>query len=507
MLKNIIANFFGRFWSILSNYLFIPLYISFLGIESYSVISFSLILVGIMGILDAGMTATLSREFANSTKDVVTKQRTLSTFEIIYFCISIVIVLLFFVGAEIIATEFIEVSSISHSDVVTVIKILGIGIALQMIANFYMGGLLGLGHQVSANILQIVWGIFKNGLVIVLIWYLPSITYFFWWQIVVTLFYVIALRYFLLKKLLENDTKMRFKWEWDSAILKNTWRFAGGMLLISLVAVINTQLDKLAISKLLPLAELGYYTLAVALAQGLVVITSPIAMATLPKFTSLYSESKISEASDIFYHTFNMVAVIVFSFASILVLFSFKILYIWTGNMELSIKSENYTPIFAVGSAFLSMQVIPYNIAIANAYTRFNNIIGLASILFTIPAYWISVKYYGAQGAAISWMVFQVAITPIYIYLIDKKFLVGHTTVNLLWRSVLLPILVSITISGTLYYFIPMTGHRLYDLLLIGTLTMITLVGCGAIALSTKNKVFFLNILRKIKNLRFSKSY
>lgn len=448
-----------------------------------------------MSLLDAGMTATLSREFADSTKDVGTKQKTLSTFEIIYFGISILIVLLFLAGAEIIATEFIVVSSIPHTDVVTVIRILGLGIALQMLANFYMGGLLGLEHQVSANILQILWGIFKNGLVVVLIWFFPFIVFFFWWQIIVTLFYVIALRYFLLKKLLENDTKVRLKWEWDKGILKNTWRFAGGMLLISLVAVINTQLDKLAISKLLPLAELGYYTLAVALTQGLVVITSPIAMATLPRFTSLYSESKISEASDLFYHTFNIVAVIVFSFASILVLFSFKILYIWTGNMELSSKAENYVPILAIGSAFLSILVIPYNVAIANAYTRFNNVLGLAGIFFTIPAYWISVKYYGAQGAAISWMIFQVAITPIYIYLINKKFLLGYSTLQLLWVSVVVPILVSSAICGTLYYFIPMTGHRLYDLLLIGIFSIITLVCCATIALTKDNKLLLFQIL------------
>ena len=73
MLKNIVANFVGRFWSILSNFLFIPLYIHYLGFESYSVISFTLVVAGLMAILDVGLTATLSREFAR--KDTASDEK------------------------------------------------------------------------------------------------------------------------------------------------------------------------------------------------------------------------------------------------------------------------------------------------------------------------------------------------------------------------------------------------------------------------------------------------
>ena len=55
MKKNIIANVIGKFWSILSGFLFIPLYIKFLGFESYSIISFTLIIAGIMAVFDAGL--------------------------------------------------------------------------------------------------------------------------------------------------------------------------------------------------------------------------------------------------------------------------------------------------------------------------------------------------------------------------------------------------------------------------------------------------------------------
>ena len=67
MTKNIIANFIGKIFASLSIF-FIPLYISCLGFESYSIISFTIIISSLLIILDSGLTSTLSREF--SRKDI-----------------------------------------------------------------------------------------------------------------------------------------------------------------------------------------------------------------------------------------------------------------------------------------------------------------------------------------------------------------------------------------------------------------------------------------------------
>ena len=72
MFSNSIANLLGKFWGALSNFIFLPIYISLIGIENYSIIAFTLILTSIMSILDVGLTSTLSRELAsdkNSKKE------------------------------------------------------------------------------------------------------------------------------------------------------------------------------------------------------------------------------------------------------------------------------------------------------------------------------------------------------------------------------------------------------------------------------------------------------
>ena len=61
---DIIANYVGKFWTAILNILLIPVYIKFLGIESYGLIGFFASLTAVIGILDLGIGNTMNRELA-----------------------------------------------------------------------------------------------------------------------------------------------------------------------------------------------------------------------------------------------------------------------------------------------------------------------------------------------------------------------------------------------------------------------------------------------------------
>ena len=111
MKKNILANFIGRLWGILSTFLFIPLYIQYLGFESYSFISFTLIIAGLMAVLDAGLSATLSREFARIDTTHDEKIRIFRTLESSYFIIVIACIILVVSLSGIIADNWLKLNS------------------------------------------------------------------------------------------------------------------------------------------------------------------------------------------------------------------------------------------------------------------------------------------------------------------------------------------------------------------------------------------------------------
>ncbi len=475
MKKNIIANFIGRFWSVLSNFLFVPLYIHYLGFENYSVISFTLVIAGVMSILDGGLTATLSREFASKQNSNVEKERIFQTLEACYSFVVLLSILIVILFSDRIASNWLNLNNISPQKVSYYLKIMGFGVGFQVLARFYMGGLLGLEHQIKANILQIGWGVIRNGLVVIALIFIPTLKMFFIWQTASTIIYVVVLRFYLIEVLSNNRTFFLLP-KISKNILSKVWKFAAGMLLIAIVAGLNSQLDKLFISKLLSIETLGYYTLAFALSHGLVVLVSPVSIAMLPRFTALYTENKNREAAFLFHKTFLLIAIVVFSFAVNLVFNAKEILWIWTGDMNIANEAFLFIMPLTVGMAMIAFQVIPFNIVVANGNTRLNNYIGIVSLLLTIPGYWIMVKQYGAIGAAITFCIVQTFITTIYLYFVNRLFLKTKSISAIYFKDILLPAIITVAIAWPLSQLEWFINNRLLSLIWIGLITMLTII-------------------------------
>lgn len=499
MLKNVIANFVGRFWSILSNFLFIPIYISLLGFESYSLISFSLVIAGVMAVLDAGLSATLSRELARSDLSFKEKFRIFGTLETIYFLIAFVAVLLVFFSSSRIASDWVTSKVYSSEEISVFVKIISFDIGFQLLIRFYLGGFLGLEQQIKSNVIQVAWGITRNGLVLLVLFFVPSLQAFFLWQAASTILFVLFAGLLLRKQINGKYSFSIRKIEKD--VLKRTWKFASGMLLISIVAALNTQMDKLIISKLLPLESLGFYTLAVSLSMGIVVIVNPISVAILPRLTNYFTGNRIDDAQHLFKKVNMIVSILVFSLMAIMIYFSYELIFIWTGDSNIAIKASPFLPIIAIAVSMLSLATIPYNIAIANGNTKLNNIIGILSLLITLPGYWLATNFYGAIGAAYIFCLVQSIITIIYIYLINKKYFGVKNLKILFFKPMVLPLIFCLGL-GYLFSFIPefFKEDRFFSLVWIMGSTFFTF-GISLLIFIPRNELIqFVTQLRYIKN-------
>lgn len=467
MKKNILANILGRFWGILSNFLFIPLYIKFLGFESYSVISFTFILVGLMLILDGGLTATLLREFSRKDKDRLNKISIFKTLESFYFILSLVGILLVIVFSNYIANHWINTDHIEKDELSIILKIFGVELGFQLLFRFYMGGLLGLEKQVKANVYQLLWGICRNALVVVVIYYYPSLEVFIIWQAVSTILFTLFLRMSLLKSF--DLSRWTFSFEIDKKIIKDIGGFAGGMLLIAIVSAVNTQLDKLTISKFLDIENLGYYTLAVSLSQGLVLLVNPLLTAILPTLTGLFSENKVKESLELIKNSGLFISILVFSFLSHLIINSEKMIWIWTGNVHIAQEASPLLKIISVAYAMIALQMLPYNVAIANGYTKINNVLGIISLFVIIPGYFIFIQKYQSIGGAYVFCIIQIVTMFLYAYLINNKFMKFNYLFEIIIKQIFIPIVI-ISLITFVFSLIPifLGKNRIFELIWIG---------------------------------------
>lgn len=493
MFKNIIANFAGKFWGVLSGFFFIPLYIHYLGFESYSVISFTLVISSVMAILDVGLTATLSREFARADIEIYEKRLVFKNLEFLYLILMMVSIGSLFFSANFIIENWIHLKMYSPKEVAFFLKVISFDIGFQLLFRFYIGGLLGLEKQVRANMYQILWGILRNGCVVFVIIYEPTLKMFFLWQTISTIIFTIILKV-VLERSLNGFYSFNFSPKIEKIVFKNMWRFAGGMFLIAFVAAINTQMDRIVISKMLSVESLGYYTLAISLSQSILQLVNPIATALLPRFTAQYSCNKNEEVSVLFNKVSLVVSILVFSIMANLMFFASDIIWIWTGNRELAQKSSLFIPVLAFAYAMLSLQVIPYYIAIANGYTKLNNILGLSSLFITLPGYWFGVQIYGSIGAAYVFCFIQTISTFIYFYFINKKFIKSKIVRAIYFKQILFPLSLTLGICF-MFSLIPIfTGNdRILSLIWIGLSTILTF-GVTILVLVDKSEVRRINI-------------
>ncbi|OWP85196.1 hypothetical protein BWK59_01245 [Flavobacterium davisii] len=475
MRRNIVANLFGKFWSIFSNFIFIPLYIKYLGFESYSIISFSLLITGVMAILDGGLTATLSREFSRRDYTDEYKFRIFRSLETVYLFLAFLCIIIVFFSSDYISQHWINVKIIKQYELSSFFKIISFDIGFQLLLRFYIGGFIGLEKQVQANIYQIFWGVFRNGLVILVVFFLPNLYAFFLWQTVSTILFTLLIK-FALQKNISVVKKININFKIEKEILQKVGRFAGGMMLITLVSAINTQLDKLTISKLLSIESLGYYTIAVSLSQGLIILINPITTALLPRLTSYYSNNEVKKAS-LLYGKFSLfVSILSFSIIVNIYLFSKDLVWIWTSNKEIAENTYKLVPIIAFSYGMMSIAMLPYSIAIANGNTKINNFIGFFSLLITIPGYIYFSKKNGTIGVAIVFCFVQTVTTIIYTYIINAKFLKMNFLIDILLKQILLPFLIVVIVAFG-FHILPnyFKENRMLDLIWIGLSTLVTI--------------------------------
>lgn len=498
--KNIIANVAGRVWSIISIYVFVPLYIKILGVETYGVISFYSLLLVVLAFADAGLTATLNREFAKaSTLNLSYKQSLLRTFEYIYLIIGLFVVSITFFGAPIIVNQFIKTQEIPYQDLVNYVRIMGFIIAFYLVSSLYNGGLMGLQKQVLSNTLQIGYGIVRSGFVIIPLIWIRDLNLYFIWQLFAAVFYAFILRHFLYKFIRTSEPiKSNFSY------LKSIWKYAFGMMLMAIIYSVNTQIDKIYISRLLSLTDFTYYSLAAMLSQAVLILATPIGMAFFPELTRLVSIK--DKAIKSFYHKFAyVIAAVTSSLAVILFYYSHDYILLWTHNIDIANEIFRTTNLLTIGAMFMSIQLCPYYLALSNGYTRANVSLGLVSIICIIPSLQILIPKLGLLGAAVPWLIINFLATVILGYIIMAKFMRGEFIKWLLKDSVQ-PVLISFCIGTILHFlfnFLPQNTiySVIYGIMIVAIVIMIN----GYFFIHRYPEIKQEPVIKKILNFRIKK--
>jgi O-antigen/teichoic acid export membrane protein len=472
--KNMVANFAGNMWQTLIGLIFIPLYMKFLGMESWGLIGIFAAMQSMSGILDLGMSNTLNREMArlSALQGREQEMRNLvRTLEVIYWSVAVFAGITVALLSPVIAHHWVKAEQLSSTTVAQALLMMGLAIALQMPIGFYSGGLMGLQRQVLLNAITIVISTLRGAGAVLILWLVsPTIQAYFLWQIVVSIINVFLLAMFLKRRLSFGDNKAVFQ----KQLLEGIWKFSAGMSGITILALILTQMDKVILSYMLPLKMFGYYALAWTVATSIGGLFTAVFSSIYPRLTQLVSINDQEELKRLYHESCQFISVLILPAAIVIALFSNELLLLWTQNPTTAENTHLLVSILICGTALNGLMYIPYALQLAFGWTKLSVFKNIIAVGLLVPLIIYMTKQYGATGAACIWVILNLGYVFFEIPIMHRRLLRKEK-----WRwylqDVCLPLVVCTLIAGLGRVFIsgPMSQFMmLLYLIIISALTL-----------------------------------
>jgi O-antigen/teichoic acid export membrane protein len=500
--RNILASFFSKGWSALLSLVCVPFYVKFLGVEAYGVIGVFVTMQAALSLLDLGLGAAFTREVAQISHKIGSPRNIpdlLRTLEVIYWIVALVMAIVIWGLGPVIAKHWLRLGILPSEEVGQAIGIAGFSFAVLWPTSLYSGGLTGLHRQVLLGWITSVAAVLRVGGALLALWLVsPTLKTFFLAQAGANLFQTIVTGLCLWRCLPQAGAKAAFR----IGLVRVLARFAIGMTGISVTSVVLTQLDKLILSKTLPLEVFGYYVIAGTLASGLYIFISPLFGVLFPKFSQLVAQGDRPSLVKLYHIGCQLMTVLVLPVAVVMVVFAKDLLRLWTHDANIAASGALILSLIVVGNALNGLINVPYAVQLAYGWTNlalYTNIVAIAICAPTI--YFLSIQF-GAVAAALVWVALTFCMMLTHISLSHRKYVLGS---QLRWYTIDVgkPALAAISVVVVARLINPHMASSAISLLFFGAVTVIA--GVAAIVSAPDVRTLGVRAISELLKRRFDR--
>lgn len=391
-----------------------PLYVWFLGVESYGLIGFYLSWIVILGILDTGISATAVREIAWLAARPEGKGEIpalLRSLEVVYWGIIILLGVGVLTGAWFFGTGWFQTKDLPPELVRDALMLMAVSLVAQVPSGLYIGGLMGLQRQVECSGLLALFGTVRGLGAVVVLWLIsPDIRVFFVWQIVASALQTGVMRWLLLRRVRMDGHPARF----SVGALRSVKGFAGGIILITALSIVMTQADKMILSRVVSLEAFGFYMLAWAVASGLSRVATPLIQAFGPHFTELVSRGDDEALAKQVRLASQLMSVLILPPAALIVFLSKPILFAWMGNKAAAEGTAPILAVMVVGTVLSACSYPALSILYSRKQLKPVVAVNLVSLVVLLPLLTLAVVYFAIMGAAFIWGLYGLILYVAY---------------------------------------------------------------------------------------------
>lgn len=426
---NVLANYVGQAWIALMGLAFVPLYLRILGPEQFGMVTFMLTLQAVSLLLDMGVSIFMSRELARRAHDPGQRsgiRDLVRSFEWLVWPTAVIVGFGIFAGSDAIARHWLNADLLGPNEATSSVRVIGLVVALLWPTSFYAAALSGLERQGRLNALVVLFATLRfAGVVPVLYLTNGELSSFLWWHALVAVTQTLCTGLVLWHALPAASGPPRFR----LVELLTARRFAFGVFGVTALGLALSQMDRIVLSALRSLQELGYYGVALALSGGLGRLVQPVFAAIYPRLSHFVARKEADSAAALYHLASQLVTVVVAAVAGVVCLYAESILVLWTGDPVLASRIALPLAILFAGTAINGIMQLPYAFQLSHGWTTLAFRSNLVATVAAVPAYILAIQWQGMIGAAWVWLAVNMGYMVVTVPLMHRRLLPADT-----WR-------------------------------------------------------------------------
>ncbi len=366
-----------------------------------------------------GISTLIIREVAkDSSPDLQASRTLIQTAVVIFWTVAICLGTIIFLSSEWLVTHWIILEHISTTDATFVVRMWAIALAFNHPILLYMGLMSGLQRLDIGNLVKagVVTAYLGGGIVLLLL--TQSMTLYMLWNAATSIGG--AVTYAVIAQRLVKGTSLRPRFSMDA--VRGVWHSALQLGLIALLALIFTQSDRILISRMLPVKQLGFYAAAFTIIMGITLLQGFITSAFMPALAADYGRGDVATMRTRYYKLAQILVYIIGLFAFVCVFFGRDLLLIWT-TPETADGAYRTLGLLAFGSLLNAAVSAGYIVCVVTDNIRFPTLVNLAVIWLYWPVLYGLILIFGIEGAALTWVLLNLYYVFVLAYLIQNRIL------------------------------------------------------------------------------------
>ena len=324
----------------------------------------------------------------------------------------------FTAAARPIAQTWFNSSSSNRAVLEQALRVVAVFLALRWPVALYSGVLTGVQRMDVLNVTKVILTSIRlvGGICVILVW--RDLAAFLQWTLLSAVAEVLTYAAVCRRFVPAMDWRPGF----SVRALRDVWVFSVSMNALAVLSVMITQVDRLLISRMLPLEALGYYSLAYHAATSISVVLSALSSALMPSLAAAHGAQErgaLLRRYDVANRTL-LFATGVILFA--LVFFGEPLLATWVNP---SAAANSWRPLALLAAGFW------LGAAYSNAYTaavacRQTGLVLTISAVSALPylalSYWL-ISAWGITGAAVGWLLLNASYLVTLVPAVHRRIL------------------------------------------------------------------------------------